>query len=327
MSERSKIAIYGLGACGGCDSSLIDLGELLTGLAGQVEIVIWPTALDFKHDRLNEMPDSSLSLSIISGCVRNSDHTKMAELLRVKSRRILAIGSCACFGGIPGLANLRPKGDIREWVYRGAPTLVNPEGIIPGPVCETDAGTLSLPEFYDHVYALNQTVAVDYFLPGCPPPIDLLHEAIQSILGKNPPQRGITLAPFKPLCDSCPRNRSKPLRMEITHIRRIHETVVPSDECFLAHGVICLGPVTRDGCGGSCLGVNAPCRGCFGPVDGVRDTGARFLASVASLLAPADEAELRSMINDIADPVGYACRFTQPVSILGEKAMTKKETT
>ncbi|GAM09904.1 F420-non-reducing hydrogenase iron-sulfur subunit G [Geobacter sp. OR-1] len=325
MSKRPKIAIYWLGACGGCDSALLDLGESLLELAEKFEVVIWPAALDFKHDRLRKMPDNSLALAIISGCVRNSDHKAMAELLRAKSRLVLACGACACFGGIPGLANLRPRDEIIEWVYSASPTVTNPEGVRPELSCDVNGEQLTMPEFYGHVYALNQAIKVDYFLPGCPPPIDLLLDAIKKIVGKKPPQRGSTLAPAKPLCDSCPRNRSKPARMAITKIRRAHETVIDPGECFLAHGIICLGPATCDGCGGSCLAVNAPCRGCFGAVEGVRDSGARFLASLAPLLAPEDEAGLRAMIDEIADAAGYACRFTQPVSILGEKELTEKD--
>lgn len=325
MTVRPKIAIYWLGACGGCDSSLVDLGATLLSLVNDADIVIWPAALDFKHDRLQAMPDQSLALSIISGCVRNSDHRKMAELLRAKSRLLLACGACACFGGIPGLANLRPAQEIEAWVYRDAPTVTNAEKIKPERLCEVLGEKLNLPEFYDHVYSLNQTVAVDYYLPGCPPPTDLLAQAITQLLGNELPGRGSTLAPGKPLCNSCSRNSSRPAKIMIKKVRRSHETVVPPDECFLAHGVICLGPATRDGCGGSCLAVHTPCRGCFGPVDGVRDSGARFLASFAALLDPDDEAELRRMIDDIADPAGYACRFTQPVSILGERILPEEE--
>jgi F420-non-reducing hydrogenase small subunit len=319
MTGRPKIAIYWLGACGGCDSSLIDLGESLLQLAAQAEIVIWPVALDFKHDRLRKIPDRSVDLAVISGCVRNSDHREMAVLLRKKSRLLLACGACACFGGVPGLANLRPAGDITEWVYHAAPTVDNPSGTEPEQLSVANGAELRLPEFYDHVYSLNQLVAVDYYLPGCPPPSDLLLKAISGVLAARPPRRGSTLAPGKALCDSCPRNHSKPLRLEIRSLRRCHEVAIDPADCFLNHGVICMGPATRDGCGGTCLKTNTPCRGCFGPVEGVRDAGLRFLSSLATILSPADEQELRALADSLADPAGYACRFTQAVSILGER--------
>ncbi len=324
-SEKPKIAIYWLGACGGCDSAIIDLGESLLEIAETAEIVLWPAVIDFKHDRIRQLPDRDLALSIISGCVRNSEHREIAELLRAKSRLVLALGACACFGGIPGLANLRPEGDILDWVYRDAPTVTNPSGVKPQERCRVNGEELCLPRFYDHVFALHQVIGVDYFLPGCPPPIELLKKAIATLLGEKLPQPGSTLAPQKALCDSCPRNLSRPRRTEIRTLRHPREVEIDPGDCFLAHGVICLGPATRDGCGGSCLATNTPCRGCFGPVEGVHDAGVRFLSSLAVLLAPEDEAELNALVDAIADPAGYCCRFTQAVSILGERTISEEE--
>jgi F420-non-reducing hydrogenase small subunit len=326
MTGRPKIAIYWLGACGGCDSSLIDLGESLLDLAAETEIIIWPAVLDFKHERLRGIPDGSIALTILSGCLRNSEHLKIAELLRAKSRLLLACGACACFGGIPGLANLRPDGEITAWVYGHSPTVTNPGRVIPWDRSGNEDGTLPAPEFYRHVFSLNQAVAVDYFLPGCPPPPGMILEAVYAVLQGEQPAKGSTLAHRKPLCDSCPRNPTKPLRMVIRSLRCVHEAEVDSARCFLADGILCMGPATRDGCGGSCLIVNAPCRGCFGPVEGVRDAGARFLASLATLLDPPDEEELHRMIESLADPTGYACRFTQAVSILGSRTLPEDDT-
>lgn len=325
MTDKPKIAIYWLGACGGCDSSLLDLGEFLPKLATMAEIVLWPAALDFKHDRIRDLADGALAFSIVSGCVRNSGHRDIAELLRAKSRLLLACGSCACFGGVPGLANLRPGGEIPEWVYLHAPTVTNPSGTIPEGVCEVNGARLHLPVIYNHVYSLGQVVEVDYLLPGCPPPVSLVLPAIMALLHENLPQKGSTLAAAKPLCDSCPRNLGRPARIEIKKICNVHEADVPPEDCFLAHGVICLGPATRGGCGGSCLAANSPCRGCFGPVDGVPDAGVRFLSSLATIISPVDEAHLGGIIGSFQDSAGYAFRFTEAVSILGSRSLPDRD--
>ncbi|RKZ22526.1 hypothetical protein DRQ18_02380 [bacterium] len=39
------------------------------------------------------------------------------------------------------------------------------------------------------------------------------------------------------------------------------------NECLLMKGKICLGPITRGGCGAICPTHNIPCIGCFGPVE------------------------------------------------------------
>ena len=102
MADKPKVAIYGLGACAGCDEAIIDLNEAILQVTDAVDIVLWPLAMDFKYSRIQAMQDGEIALSILSGSVRNSDHQEMAELLRKKSQIVLAMGACACFGGTPG---------------------------------------------------------------------------------------------------------------------------------------------------------------------------------------------------------------------------------
>ncbi len=312
MPTKPKIAIHWLGACGGCDETIVDLNEVLLTVADAVEIVLWPLALDFKYHDVERLADGAIALSIVHGNVRNSEHLEVARLLRRKSQLLLAFGACSCFGGTPGLANLRGREDLFRWIYHDAPTVVNPDGREPAPCSTANGYELTLPELFDRVYALDQVVPVDYYLPGCPPPPDLVGNAVYAALQGKLPPRGATLAPHRALCDTCTRNGTKPLKLSLTDVRRPHEVEVESSTCFLAKGVLCVGPATRAGCGGTCLGTNTPCRGCFGPLDGVADGGAKFLSALSSLCA------VEAVARSIDDPVGYLYRFTQPSSILGE---------
>jgi len=316
MASKPKVAICWLGGCGGCDEAVVDLNEVLLRVANAVDLVLWPVALDFKYDHVRKMKDGEILLSIVNGHVRNSEQEEIAKLLREKSRMILAFGACACFGGTPGLANLITKEEIFNWVYRDAPTVVNPKNNFPQPTTRVDGKELTLPEFYPRVYALNQVIDVDYYLPGCPPPPYLIMNAISAVLDDKLPPKGATLSPHRALCDTCPRNKTKPERMAIREIKRIHRVEADPDACFLAQGIICLGPATRSGCGESCISINIACRGCFGPVEGVVDSGAKFVSALASILDVQDEDEIAAIVDQIADPAGYFYRFSLPVSIL-----------
>lgn len=276
---KPKVAICWLGACGGCDETVVDINEVLLRVAGAADIVLWPVAMDFKYDSVKRMKNGEIALSIVNGNVRNSEQEEIAKILRKKSQLVLAFGACACFGGTPGLANLTTKTDIFDWVYRDAPTVVNPHGNYPQPAFSVDGADLTLPEFYDRVYPLNCIIDVDYYLPGCPPPPYSVMYALSAVLESKLPAKGSTLAPHRALCDSCKRNKSKPERISITEIKRIHEVEAAPDVCFLAQGIICSGPATRDGCGESCMNINLPCRGCFGPVEGVEDSGAKLVST------------------------------------------------
>ncbi|MDM8000508.1 MAG: oxidoreductase [Dehalococcoidia bacterium] len=325
MAGKPRVAICWLGGCGGCDEAVVDINEAILGVAEAVDIVLWPVALDYKYHHVEMMEDGSIALSVINGNVRNSDHEEMAKLLRRKSQLVLAFGACACFGGTPGLANLRTKRDIFDWVYRDAPTVVNPEKSYPQAKVSSNGTALTLPEFYEQVYSLNQVIEVDYYLPGCPPPPDLIINAFKAVLEGKLPPKGSTLAPHKALCDTCERNKTKPSRIAIRDIKRIHQVEAQPNTCFLAQGILCMGIATRTGCGETCININIPCRGCFGPVEGVKDSGAKYVSALASIIDAEEEKEVRRIVDKVCDEVGYLYRFSVPASILRKRRASEIE--
>jgi F420-non-reducing hydrogenase small subunit len=316
MGQKPKVAIYWLTACGGCDETIVDLNEVILKVAEAVEIVLWPVAMDFKYSSIRAMKAGEIALSIIHGAVRNSEQEEMARLLREKSQLVLAFGACACFGGTAGLANFRSKQDIFTWVYKDAPTIVNPKHNIPMTESTVNGYKLTLPDFFEHVYKLSDIIAVDYYLPGCPPPPDLVANAIFAVVEGKLPPKGAVLAPSKALCDTCSRNNTKPVKMQIEAVKRIHTVEADPEKCFLTQGLLCLGPATRSGCGETCIRVNTPCRGCFGPVEGVKDAGAKFLSGLATLLSAENEVDAVKAVETIVDPAGYCYRFSLPSASL-----------
>ena len=319
MVAKPKVAICWLGGCGGCDEAVVDLNEAILQVTAAVDVIFWPVALDFKYHHLEAMKDGEIALAIVNGHIRNSEQEEVARMLRKKSQLVLAFGACACFGGTPGMANFRTKEDIFNWVYRDAPTVVNPKGNYPQPKSKVDSKELTLPEFYEQVFALKQIIDVDYYLPGCPPPPDLIANAVNAVLEGKLPPKGATLAPHKALCDTCKRNETKPDKISIKDIKRIHEVEASPDTCFLAQGILCLGIATRGGCGESCININMPCRGCFGPVEGVEDSGAKFISALASMLDAENDEEMKQLIDKLDDLAGYTYRFSLPTSLLRKR--------
>lgn len=313
MAEKPKVAICWLGGCGGCDEAVVDLNEAILKVAGLIDIVLWPVALDYKYEHVKGMKDGEITLSIVNGNVRNSDQEEVARLLRKKSRLVLAFGACACFGGTPGLANLSTKEDIFNWVYRDAPTVTNPRNDYPHTSTTLDGHELTLPDLYEHVYPVNEIIDVDYFLPGCPPNPELILNALAAVLENKLPPKGSTLAPHRALCDSCKRNSTKPEKLAIKKINRIHDVEADPNICFLNQGILCMGFATRAGCGEACVNINMPCRGCYGPVEGVKDGGGKTISALASILDGHKQEDIRKIIDQIVDPVGYIYRFSLPM--------------
>jgi F420-non-reducing hydrogenase small subunit len=322
MSAKPKVAFYWCASCGGCEETVVDLNEDVLKVVDAVDIVLWPVALDFKRKDIEAMADGEIAASFINGAVRLSEQQEWVELLRRKSNLVVAFGSCAHLGGIPGLGNVTNREQIFQRKYRTVPTADNPgglegaDGIFPKVIVTVDGYELELPSFFDTVRTLDQTIGVDYYLPGCPPPSNLVWDAVIAILEGNLPDRGAVLAPNKALCDTCSRNGSKPDEFVIQEIKRVATSTPDPEECFLAQGYICLGPATRSGCGERCINGNMPCRGCFGPPDGVADQGAKILSAIASIVEYTEEQEIDQVIGSIADPLGTFYRFSLPGSLL-----------
>jgi F420-non-reducing hydrogenase small subunit len=316
---KPLVAFYWCASCGGCEESVVDLAEDLLKVVEAVEFRLFPVAMDFKYSDVEALPDKALAVSFINGAIRTEEQEHIAKLLRQKSQIVVAYGACAHLGGIPGLANVANKKEIFETAYKTTPSTVNPKGIFPQTVTDTPYGKLKLPEIYDSVQTLNQTIDVDYYLPGCAPPPDLVMKAITAILEGNLPAKGSVLASEKALCETCERNKSKPDKLAIKDIKRISEVIADPEKCFLAEGIICVGPATRGGCGERCINANMPCRGCFGPTKEVKDMGARFLSGLASIIDVDDEAEMEKVAQSVIDPIGLFYMYTLPSSIISRK--------
>lgn len=309
MPNKLKIALYWAASCGGCEIAVLEIGEKILKVAEIADIVFWPVAVDFKYHDVEKMPDKSIDVCFFNGAIRTAENEHVAQLLRAKSKLLIAFGSCATEGCIPGLANLYKREEILDRAYNTTPTTANPNKIIPQTQVNIPEGTLKLPEFYDYVNTLAQTVDVDYFIPGCPPVGDQVWAAIATLASGNLPPKGSTLgAKDKILCDECERKKEE---KKIKTIYRTYEIIPNQEKCLLEQGIICMGPATRGGCGGAlCVKANMPCRGCYGPPPGVQDQGAKMISALASIIDVEDETELKKVMDKIVDPVGTFYTFS-----------------
>lgn len=326
---KPKVAFYWNASCGGCEEAIVDLAEDILKVVDAVDIVFWPVAMDFKKKDVEAMKDGEIAVSFINGAIRTSEQEEMVKLLRKKSGLVVAFGSCAHIGGIPGLANFWNRDTIFERAYKTVPTVNNKESIYPQVKTKVKEGELTLPEFYDTVNTLDQVIDVDYYLPGCAPPPDLIMGAVTAILEGKLPEKGAVLAPDKALCDTCPRAENKPEKLVIKEIKRPYEIIADPEKCFLEEGIICFGPATRSGCGESCINANMPCRGCFGPTKEVVDQGGKLLSAIASILGIEDEEkmseeEVDKLMSQIRDPAGLFYMYSLPSSLLKRRRFASK---
>jgi len=262
-----KIAEEWLANCGGCEVTILDIGEPLLDLLPQLEFVHIPVLTDNKYfgqtgekDKL-EIPEADVGM--ISGSIRNEEHKEITIEMRDKCKTLIALGSCACFGGIPALANQFQLQELYDKVYRDSISTDS-----------ADTPNQDIPPLLDKVYAIDEVVKVDVYIPGCPTAPQLIAQALTSLLEGKPFEM-----PERSVCDDCPVTREK---KALVSIKRPLEGLLESDEelvgsrCFMEKGFLCLGPVTKTGCymtSGEeephvprCIKGQMPCRGCFGPI-------------------------------------------------------------
>ncbi len=314
---KPKLALYWAASCGGCEVAVLDTNEKILDIAGLVDIVLWPVALDFKYHHIEAMADKTIDLCLFNGAIRNSEQERMARLLRAKTKVLVAFGACAVLGGIPSLANFSNREEIWQQVYAEAPSMDGKKAV-PQVMTRVDEGELDLPEMFDTVSTLAQVVEVEYFVPGCPPPVDLILKLVDLYATGKLPPAGAVIASNKSLCDECDRIKEE---KKITKIYRPHEIIPDPKKCLLEQGVICCGPATRGGCGVRCVKANMPCRGCFGPPPGVIDQGAKMLSALASIYQGNSEADIGRLVEEVIDPAGTFYRFGLASSLLKRKRL------
>jgi F420-non-reducing hydrogenase small subunit len=316
MTAKPKLAFYWAASCGGCEISVTELGMDLVAVSEKADIVFWPAAMDFKYDDVRAMQDKDIDICFFNGAIRNTENEEIAHLLRKKSKIMIAFGSCSHLGGIPGLANMYDIESLCQRVFDTSPSLDDSRGTRPQPITKMPEGEIKIPELYDHVKHLSDVTEVDYFMPGCPPVVSQIAKVFEAaLIGKLPARGSVIGADFKSVCDVCPREKGEP-GFRITEFKRPHEVQLDPNKCFLTQGVICAGPVTRAGCGTPCLNGNMPCRGCYGPAEGVVDQGAKLASYIGALIDTDDPEKINQILDTIVDPAGTFYRFGLAHSIM-----------
>jgi F420-non-reducing hydrogenase small subunit len=260
-----RVSSEWLNSCSGCEISIIDMGERLLDILAVADIVHLPALVDSKYyGQLGDRKHLSLpeaDVGIISGGIRNEEHLEVALEMRKRCNLIIALGTCATHGGIPSLANTYTVDEIMERAFT-TETTDRPDAY------PADG----IPQLLNTCYALDEKIKVDIHLPGCPPHPDHIFSALVALVQGKPLE-----VPTKSVCETCPTVRQG--KGELKKVRRFLSAPKygapgePLDRmrCLLEQGFLCMGPVTRAGCGGDaitprCISARVPCRGCSGPV-------------------------------------------------------------
>ncbi|MGD0836716.1 MAG: methyl viologen-reducing hydrogenase [Polyangia bacterium] len=280
-----------LSGCSGCELSIVDLHERLLAVLERIDIVRLPILMDVK-----DYPKAALG--IITGALRTDHDVACAKKMRASCDAILAFGTCAVYGGPQGSGYAHAQGELAQTAFVDNPTTSThflPSQGVPALLAEG-------------VQPLDAAIAVDLYLPGCPPHAYYVFEALKAVLDKRPPEFG-----DQNVCYHCNRHMK---HSPTSALRRLHEGPIDAEDCFLSQGILCMGSATLDRCRGACPTRGMPCSGCTGPSESVvLEPNRDIRTEVATRMAMMTKIPKASVVTEIEKRAKtyYAYAMASPV--------------
>jgi len=149
---KPRLAVYKLSSCAGCQLQILNLEDVLLDIAGAVEIAHFPMAS-------RQMLSGPYDIGFVEGAVTEPEEINKVKEARRDCRVLVALGSCAAFGGLPSLKNRWPQWEVERRVYP-RPELIHSVAARP----------------------VGEYVRVDAILRGCPIDPDEFLELVKAVL-------------------------------------------------------------------------------------------------------------------------------------------------
>jgi len=111
----------------------------------------------------------------VEGAVSSVEDLHRIQLIRSRSKLLISLGDCAITGNVSALRNRFGADSVLRRAYLENGTV---DARIPREV---------IPALLPMVRPVHEVVPVDIFVPGCPPPADLIFSVLSDLLeGKHP---------------------------------------------------------------------------------------------------------------------------------------------
>lgn len=133
-----RIAVYKFSSCAGCQLQILNIEEHLLELLGTVD----PALLVMAR---REKGSGPFMVGFCEGAITSPDEVAKIKKARKECQMLVALGTCACFGGIPSAKNWASQRELEARVY-------------PDPSVITSVRAAPIDNY----------VKVDAYLRGCP---------------------------------------------------------------------------------------------------------------------------------------------------------------
>ncbi|HOO97741.1 MAG TPA: NADH:ubiquinone oxidoreductase [Caldisericia bacterium] len=166
--SKPRVGFFDFASCEGCQLETLNFVNEFVALIGHIDIVQFREAITEK--------EWDLDVAFVEGSItREQDITRLQEI-RENAKAVIALGSCACTGGVNAIKNNRPLEDVKADVYGDKKDW--------------------FPTFKTR--PINAVIKVDGYIYGCPIDRNDFLKNVQLILsGKK------TLAHNEPVCVEC----------------------------------------------------------------------------------------------------------------------------
>lgn len=151
---KTKIAIFDLTGCEGCEFHILSLDEMLLDLFQDFEITNWRL--------LSEKERADFDVAFIEGAATTKEHIKLLKQIRETSKIVVAMGACAISGNIfAQLKNPEQRKKIAQKIY--------------------DKNYKLKAEFLEPV---EKFIKIDAKVPGCPPDMEIFKKLLKELREK-----------------------------------------------------------------------------------------------------------------------------------------------
>ena len=162
-AAKMRIATIWLDGCSGCHMSLLDIDERLVAAAGRIDLVFSPIVDTRTYPQ-------NVDVCFIEGAVASGEDVEKLHVIRKNTRRVVAFGDCAVTGNIPGMRNRFTLQEVLNRSY------------LENATHQPRTPDRDIPHLFGKVRPVHAFIAVDLFLPGCPPAADAIFEVLSELL-------------------------------------------------------------------------------------------------------------------------------------------------
>jgi NAD-reducing hydrogenase small subunit len=163
MSDKVQMATVWLDGCSGCHMSFLDIDERILQIAERADLVYSPLV-----DR-KDFPEM-VDVTLVEGAVSSEEDFEKIQKVRAHTRLLVSLGDCAVTANVPGMRNPFKLEDVYGRAYLEN---VTDNAHIPVQV---------IPPLRKRSVPIHHVVAVDLFVPGCPPSADLIFHVLTELL-------------------------------------------------------------------------------------------------------------------------------------------------